>query len=406
MLLAFSVQSCGFIEDLFGKKEVKVREEKRDGEEKAEVKEIKWKDITKDAEVIKKYPDREDLMGDKDFFDVLCLLPLQGDHRNKGRAFYAGLKMAAENLTSPIKMRFTTLDAGRLSKEPEVMRKILDNPEFDLIVAPYATRDVNQVVDLSKGSGIPVFSPWNTSASVHSFPGYIQMSPGLDSHLRSMVQFTEREYGNDRTMIMAERKDASLVESIQKMSRGIKTYYTSNNPRENAKDIEELIGSGSIQAIIIPSWRSSDEAYFISLLSVLNAARNSRDINVFILSSWLNNDNVHYDQLRGLNLHFTNSRYVDFERNSIKRFEERFYNKYQYFADDDVFYGHDMFLLTRNLLGEYGYQIQKEIENFNCTDCFFKYNFIRSIGENKEEFILNDHVDIIAIKDFKFLRVN
>lgn len=403
-MVLVNVQSCAFIEDLFGKKEEKTRPADKERERKDEVKEVEWEDVTKEEEVIREYPHKADEK--KEFFDVLCFLPLNGDHMQKGRDLYAGLKMAANDYRSDLKIRFTTFDVNKVRKEPEIVRKLLSTPEFDMIIAPYATADVNQVIELAKGSGAVILSPWNTSSSVDRFKGYIQLNPGIESHFKHIADFSQREFGAGRSVIIGAKKDASSVEMLKQFSPGMNVYYTSSNPKNDFEEISHLISSKNIKSVIIPSWRSADESYFLSLLSTINSARQNQKINVFMLASWLNNDKIQYEQFRGMNLHFTNSRFIDYRRGAIQRFDDAYYQKFDFFATEDVYYGHDIFLLASGLFQKFGYESMDQIVNFECQDCLFRYDFVNQVESGGNSFIQNDQVDIISWENYQYQRVN
>ena len=403
-VVLLNLQGCAFIEDLFGKKEDTTRQVDREKIKDAEVKEVEWEDQTKEEEVVREYPDQ--LEEEKEFYDVLCFLPFNGSNRQKGRDLYAGLKMAANEYAGDLKLRFTTFDVEKLRSEPNVVRKLLATPEFDMIIAPYGTSDVNQVVEMAKGSGATILSPWNTSASVERFDRYVQINPGIESHFRQIASFTQRKFGEARTLIIGARKDAPSVKMIQKISPGIDVFYTSNDPKEDYEVMKDLIASKNIRSVIIPSWRSADESYFLSLLSALNSARDDQTLNVFLLASWMNNDKIQYEQLRGMNLHFTSSRFLDYMRGPIQRFDDSYYRKFNYFPSEDVLYGHDLFLIASGLFSKYGFRISDQIVNFDCQDCLFRYDFVDQVDENGNSFILNDHVDIVSWKDYEYRRVN
>lgn len=402
--LVFSIQSCAFIEDLFQGKKEKPRTEKPKEKEKVVIQEIEWEDVTDLEEIIRNYPDKTEEK--QNIYDVLCLLPFSGTDQDKGRSLYAGIKMAANDAHPAVNIRITTFDATRLDAQPEALRKILSTPEFDLIISPYSTDDVNRVIDLTQGSGAVVLSPWNTSTSIHKFAKYVQLNPGLEAHFSGIVDWTAREYGADRTLVVGHKKDANLVDMLKEHTSDLENYYTSSSPKEDIHHLERLIESKNVKAIIIPSWRSSDEAYFLSLLSAINAARVGRTISVFVLSSWMNNDNINYSQFSGMDLHFTSSRFVNTDSRTFQRFESQFIDRYHYFASEEVYYGHDIFLMLSNWFSKEQSKMPDQIINNDCRDCFFRYDFVEKISESGQPFITNDHVDIISFRDFEYRRVN
>lgn len=404
VLLTFSLQGCAFLEDLFQGKDRRPTPQRPDEKKEVEIREVEWEDVTDEEGVITEYPDQTPEK--EEIYDVLCLLPFNGNNKDRGRSLYAGIKMAAQELNPQVNIRVTTLDISRLIREPEALRKVLSVPDFDIIIGPYGTEDMKQVLELTQGSGAMVFSPWNTNPSIRGYNHYVQLNPGLESHFRGIVDWTAREYGVPQTLIVANKKDANSVAILQDAHNGLDSYYTAINPTEDIPILEEMIVSKDIQAIIIPSWRASDEAYFLSLLSAVNAARGNRTISVFLLSSWMNHDNINYEQYSGLRLHFTNSRFKNPNSRTVTRFEDQYIREFNYFADDDVFYGHDIFRMTLEMLSRYDRQIQKEIINYECRDCFFQYDFVEEMNEQGRPFILNDHVDIINLSNFQYHRLN
>lgn len=403
LCLVFSIQSCGFIQDLFQGKTKVDRTERPPEKEKVEIRRIEWKDVTDLEEVIRNYPEETK---DEHIYDVLCLLPFSGSNQEKGKALYSGIKMAAEKSNPAVNIRITTFDITRLKEQKEMLRKILSVQGFDLIISPYSTDDVNQVIELTRGSGAVVLSPWNTSTSVNRFSKYIQLNPGLESHFSEMVDWTAREYGIDKTLIVGHKKDAQLVEMLQDQNTNLENYFISSNSTESIAYLGQLIASKNVQAIILPIWRASDESYFLSVLSAINAARGARQISVFALSSWMNNENINYNQFNGLNLHFTSSRFVNSESLAIQRFDDRYIDQYKYFASDDAYYGHDVYWMIIDWFSQYENKIADQVINYKCRDCFFRYDFVDKVSERGQPYITNEHVDIISFRDFQYHRVN
>lgn len=404
VLLAFSLQGCAFLEDLFQGGKKKPRTEKPVEKKEVEIREVEWEDVTDEDGVITEYPDQTPEK--EDIYDVLCLLPFNGSNQDRGRSLYAGIKLAAQEISPSVNVRITTLDISRLAGEPQALRQVLSMPDFDVIIAPYATNNVNRIIELAQGSGAVVLSPWNTSTSIRRYDQYIQLNPGLESHFKGMVEWTVREYGADQTLIVANKKDASSVGILQDAHSGLESYYTAVNPTQDIPKLEQLITSKNVEAIIIPSWRSSDEAYFLSLLSAVNAARGSRPLSVFVLSPWMNHDNINFEQYNGLNLHFTSSRYKNTDSRAVTRFEDQYIREFNYFADDDVYYGHDIYRMTLDWLTQYDHRIKQEIVNYECRDCFFRYDFVEEVTDDGRAYIQNDHVDIISLTNFQYHRVN
>src|SRR5690554_6400192 len=113
VLLAFSLQGCAFLEDLFQGGKKKPRTEKPVEKKEVEIREVEWEDVTDEDGVITEYPDQTPEK--EDIYDVLCLLPFNGSNQDRGRSLYAGIKMAANELDLNINLRITTLDVDRKS---------------------------------------------------------------------------------------------------------------------------------------------------------------------------------------------------------------------------------------------------------------------------------------------------
>lgn len=167
IVLAFSLQGCAFLEDLFQGGKKKSRTEKPVEKKEVEIREVEWEDVTDEDGVITEYPDQTPEK--EDIYDVLCLLPFHGSNEDKGRSLYAGIKMASRDINPGVNVRITTLDVSRLVREPEALRKVLSAPNFDVVIGPYATDNLNRILELAQGSGAMVISPWNTSPSIRRY---------------------------------------------------------------------------------------------------------------------------------------------------------------------------------------------------------------------------------------------
>lgn len=405
LLCAFSMQSCGFMDDLFKpKKEVKERE-RVEVEESVEVEEIKWRDVTRQDKVLEEYP-VDEVAEEHRAVRVLCIFPFAGNMENRMSAFYSGFKQAGLNFTGDYTFDVTAMDIAEVLNTPSVLPKLIDRENADVIVLPYSSPNINEILKYAKRSNIPVISPWNTSNEVDFYKGYIKLNPDLNTHLNAMVEYAVRISTAANTLVLAEKKDANMVEHMLETNANIQHLYTSSNPKDDIFRIQNMMDAHGITSVIIPSWRSSDEAYFISLLSALNAARQGKVISVFALSSWMNSQKINFDQFAELNLHFTSSRFLDSTLPNVGRFEDNYYNEFKYFANESVFYGYDVFSIIAQLYSQYGYNWLLRVDEFSCRDCFFRYRLQETNNGNKASFFENSHVDIISLKDYQYNRVN
>ncbi|GAA5220714.1 hypothetical protein GCM10025777_13440 [Membranihabitans marinus] len=399
------MQSCGFMNDLFKpKKEVKERE-RVVVEESVEVEEVKWRDATIEDKVLEEYP-AEKVVDESRPIRILCIFPFEGNMENRMSAFYSGFKQAGLKFSGNYSFDVTAMDIAEIINTPSVLPKLVDRENADVIVLPYSSSNINEILKYAKRSNIPVISPWNTSNEIDFYKGYIKLNPDLNTHLIAMAEYAVRLSTANNTLILTEKKDANMVDQMLKANSDIQHLYTSSNPKDDIARIQSSIEAHDISSVIIPSWRSSDEAFFISLLSALNAARQGKVISVFALSSWMNSQKINFDQFSELNLHFTSSRFLDNTIPIVSRFEENYYNQYKYFANESVFYGYDVFSIIAQLFSQYGYNWLSRLNEFSCSDCFFRYRIQENINAEGTSYFENRHVDIISLKNFQYNRVN
>ncbi|WP_236975652.1 hypothetical protein [Membranihabitans maritimus] len=403
VIVGISLQSCVFLEDLFAEKSKKERTGDREEKEDVTVKEMDWEDKTDEDEVVTEYPDESSFEGRS--VNILFALPFQDKRADRTTSFYVGFKMAAEQYSGSRDYKVSSFDIDDLSKSTGSMETLIKPENADLIVGPYSSTDVNRVIGYAKNFHIPFVSPWNTSTTIDLYEEYIQLNTGLNAHLEEMAEFARNQFGSERSLILAERKDSRLVDIIKKEEPLIESYFTSSNPRDEIEDITNILESKDIRTVILPNWRSADESYLISLLSALNAARGNRLLSVLALGTWMNNDNVSFDQFDGLNFHFTSSRFLDEVSPKVQRLDEKYFQKYKYFASEEVYYGYDIFYLLTGLIDQYGIDWIQNIENSDCRDCFFKYDMIKGEYEG-QPYIFNDHVNIVSFRNFQYSRAN
>lgn len=403
IVLGTVLQSCVFLEDLFAEKSKKERKEEHEEEEDVTVKDVEWEDKTDEDQVVKEYPAKRSF--ENRTVNILFTMPFRGKRAEPTTSFYIGFKMAAEEYAGSKDYKISTLDIDDLTNSSRTMESIINPENTDLIIGPYSSVDVNRIIGFAKGSDIPLVSPWNTSTSVELYEEYIQLNTGLDEHLSEMADFATTQFGTERTLVLAEKKDSRLVDIMKKKEPLLPSYFTTSAPRDEIEDLSHILESRNVEAVIIPNWRLADESYLISLLSALNAARGERPLSVMALGTWMDNDNVSFDQFDGLHFHFTSSRFLNEVLPKVQRFDEKYFQKYNYFASEEVFYGYDIFYLLTGLIDRYDIEWVENIENVDCRDCFFEYDLIRGEHEG-QPYIFNDHVNIVSFQNFQYARAN
>ena len=335
--------------------------------EKVKLDTLKW--VIKEEKQIKEEPHNYTKIEDtnvldprlKDIYRVGVLLPLYSDNKERVLTndniksimhFYLGMQMALMryNKGNP-KIIFDFVDIE--SKDQSVSVLISGNKikEYDLVIGPYKTVDIQAINEYCAAKQIPVISPWNpASSAAGNNTSYIQLKPSLRTHASHIANYIADYKKGQKVFIIANEKDEREIENFKffrdaTANKGIKIQEILLNssimPSKHSV-LKEIIETNQEAVIIIPYFTNWE---FVSkvLSSVLNDYLDRPPLITFIgLPQMIENENVGLNLLDKLNVMVSVGPFFDLSDEKVQRIRASFFERYRAIPLEEAYYGHDI----------------------------------------------------------------
>lgn len=342
--------------------------------------------------------------------------------------FYAGVQLALDQLTSEgININLSAFDTK--ANESQV-KYILDKGEVlnaDLIIGPYRNSSVKVAADFAKQYAKPVVSPFTAHESIaRDNPYFIQMNPGLKSHMKSILSHITSQYSSDQITLVAldnntERRRLQKFQEVhQEMIGGKGDEDSKLNEfiitREIASEEEFAIDTtlfveGRKAIYVFPSWSSERQIY--EFLRKINVAKGSEDrLMVYGMPQWAELE--YYDYFERLNVHLPKAIYLDDQDRRIRNFKVQYINKFGDNPDENAFLGYDTMLYFGRQLADKGVHFYKILDQLDENMMTGYFDFERQVHNgssddtNMKSFDQYERIklNIIQFKDYRFQKAN
>lgn len=373
----------------------------------------------------------------RDSYNVSMLLPFVSDspaspgmqvNRKSMIAiqFYAGAQLALERLTEEgVNVNLSVFDTKAESGQ---VKYILDKGEVlnaDLIIGPYRNASVKVAADFAKQYEKPVVSPFTPHERITSDnPFFIQMNPGLKSHMRAILGHITQQHSADQITLVAldngtERKRLQQFQQVHREMSGSNDVEPLNEfiitrdiaDEETLPIDTTLFAEGRKAIYVFPSWSRERQIY--EFLRKLNLAKGSeKELMVYGMPQWQKFD--YYDYYERLNVHLTSAVFLDRYDRRVTSFKTKYLDRYSDLPDENAYLGYDTMLYFGRQLSEKGvnfYRVLDQLDD-NMMTCYF--DFERQVhnaeaGEGKmtsfDQFE-NSNLNIIQFKDYRFQKAN
>ncbi len=338
--------------------------------------------------------------------------------------FYGGARLALEDLQAEgINLNVSVID-GRETSEPaaaQVVRTNADLQNAHLIIGPYRRETARYLADLARTKDKTVMSPATTANDVTSNnPNYIQASPGLPTHCEAITRHILQRYRPEQVVLVARDKPEELErlayfqnEYARRQGTSTARRFRDFIVRDNATDINNMNVLSLLQhdttVIVVPSW--SSETFIYSLMRKLDLARKaSTQIVIYGMPQWMDFEMIDYDYYERLNVHVSNSTYINPLFNETQFFRRRFYDRYGAVPRPEGYMGYDLTLFCGRMLKKYGTKFQYYLENEPTQMLHTRFEFERVVTptttsgtENLPiQRFENKYVNILRFRDYQF----
>ena len=377
-------------------------------------------------------------------YKISCLFPFYASQFSPSNAkskeksqraisLYSGMKMATDLLgRENINLTISVHDSNGSEQS---VKSILEKPELqmaDLVIGPFKKGNVSLSAEHCKKKKIPFVSPMNPSADMASGnPYFVQLKPSLEAHCQAITNHVLSRFSPEEVVLVCRNKSAEMSrlayfnEAKAEFTEGadaskFKEYVVSDygNNFTNMDfmgyfpmpDIESgVLPEKVTRVFIIPSW--SSETFINSALRLIRIAKQHHDVYVYGMPRWKTYSKVDFEYYESLNLHLSSDGFIDLNTDKAKQFRQQYFYKYGELPTDDAFYGYDMMLYFGRMIDKHGTQFQTSIddepfEGIHSSFEFIPVNDSGNIEKPSNQYLGNQHVDIIKFENFYFQEAN
>ena len=342
-------------------------------------------------------------------FDVANLKSLDDYKRIKQFSFiqfYEALLLAVEDVEKQypnIRIQLKIEDVNEISSER--MTELINSGELqnaDLIIGPFFGKEFMEMCQYAKNHGICLVNPFSItfddcgSLVYKATPSYFNQGVKLAQYINSRTPTANIIVVNNQTP-----KEQSMIKDY---TAALQTTLAETNISMKEIDMQSA-GIAGVKSAVNPACENYVLTFFsgeITVTSFVQSFHASNYTNVTLVApeSWLNFDNIETEYLMGLKTHYVSPYFVDYSRENVIGFLQRFREKYQieptlkHFA----FQGYDITYYFLSSLCEKGTAFDT-CETPNNALLSTKYEF----APHNVNTLENTFVNIFKIKDYKYI---
>lgn len=286
--------------------------------------------------------------------------------------FYEGILLAIDKLSKTgLNIDLSVYDTQNNPEKVRELAKLDIFKYFNLIIGPLYGTNLCIIKDAAKQYNIPIVSPLSTNSKfLNNYKFAFQVSPNKhllnELSIKAIKKFKTDNYILIKNGEAPNKEFESMFESklfkgktedeISHLRYSTVTYF----PGDKELNMDSFVDTIRNFAII----PSNNKAFVSDIIGRLNTLSKTYDITVLGNPRWVNFENIDLKFLHNLNTYILNLNYIDYNKNSVKKFVKKyrlFYNKepekYAFFGYDIAYY----FIHAIQLFGN----------NFYC--CFDNY---------------------------------
>ncbi len=289
--------------------------------------------------------------------------------------FYGGARMAIEELERQnIKFNVSVYDSrGDVSAVNRLLFSEKDLRESHLIVGPYRRDNVKQVAEFAKTNDIAFVSPYSGTANLsEENPNYIQVSPTLETHCRSLVRRAKERFRDENIVLLVQDNPAErawlrfcqeehfLIEGSDRVPRLKEYVIPATSGDYPAMNFDSLFARTDSMALIVPSW---SEPFVYNVLRKADLAKTAEfRLEIYGLPQWMSFDQMDFDYYEELNVFVSSNLYLNHNNPGVRNFKERYIQKYGIAPQMESFLGYDVMLYFGQMLNKHGTKFQYSLE--------------------------------------------
>jgi LysM repeat protein/ABC-type branched-subunit amino acid transport system substrate-binding protein len=285
------------------------------------------------------------------------------------------------------------------------IRNLLQRPEMktmSLIIGPFSNVYLKPVTGFGRSAGIPVVSPLSSTQAPFTDNPYVAVAvPPVGTQCRKMAEYIAENYKHDNLLVIHQPGKDDQLSSIFRniLQRAGLSVRDVPQPKINSKTLLSELSSTQKNVVIIPS---SNEAFVIEALNILNGRRDRNSIIVIGLPTWDNFESVDIDIIQNLNTIIFKTVHPRRQEEGTRAFIRKYTGLYKTEPGIYAFQGFGIMYYYGKLMQQHGKKFWNELPNFKQQVLHTDYRYKKN-GNGAYE---NQFINILLYKDFELLRLN
>lgn len=362
----------------------------------------------------------------KDVYNVALMLPLQlwnvdnigtddpkpGEDAIPQKAdaavqFYEGALLAVDSMRRRgmnVNLHVYDTDDADSSK----MSTLLAKPEFatiDLIIGPLSPGPFYVASEWAKQHNVAIISPVSpVNRVLFKRPDAVKALPSMPTQMEQLAEYIYAHHKSDNIVMINSGNAKEQAGAMAFRNRANQLFFPlggdSIRTTRGMSGLEAKLKKDKLNVLVIPT---NSQAFVTDLLRLLNGLTDKYPIMVYGLSGWMSYDNLDYEYLQKLQLHFVAPYFVDYDSSAattrfIRRYDEAFHGDPGSF----VFTGYDVTLFFLQALYEQGTGFYQELPRRKGEGLQQRFDFYRSDETSGYE---NKGIRIVMMQDYRLKEV-
>lgn len=324
---------------------------------------------------------------------------------NLCREYYQGALIAMDQLEKKqVPVRLSVFDTENDSMVTVNQLKKMQLKEAELIIGPVMSGGNKVLADFVKGKDIFHVSPLMTFSKTRlNDPNWISANPDLTIYGKLLYDHIHDQYKDSVNIIIVGDKstlDKNVSPAFKLANTGNKLIKIKSVEYVKGLDLQPYLSTTLSNHIIIPS--ASENVVNGTLRAIKDTSLFS-SITTYGFPQWLEFKTPNYYAWQQANLQIATPFYIDYTREDVKAFIEAYREKFYTEPSEAAYKGYDQLLYFVQELNENGKKFAKKMEGEPQQVLHTTFDF-RS--QEKESGYQNMYLNWIAIRDFKFVKLN
>lgn len=325
-------------------------------------------------------------------------------------SFYEGAKLALDSLKKiGLNANIHVYDID--DKDSATIFNLLKKPEMakmDLFFGPLYGSGFMPVAKFAKEHQIAIVSPFTQINKIlFNNPYVCKLSASTTLQVERMADFVVDSM-SDRNIILVNNLNVKELPfftafktkaNADLLAKG-KSAADSVKIAVGLSGVQSLLNSSKENVVILPT---NNQSYVTDFISKLNIMSDKHKITLFGLQSWTGFDNLDFEYLNNLKVHFPANTFNDYELPSTIEFVKEFRIQFNTEPDTYAFQGFDATYYFLHALKNNGTGFLQELTKTPFSGLQSQFQFAQFPAESGFE---NRSVFILKYQDYKLVKAN